>query len=98
MITIIGILLGLLLPAMQAAREASRRSQCTNNLRQLGIAIQNYHGQFKRFPPGAHMHKQEQQNSISWRVMILPFMEETTLYDQIRPKTDGGATNWAAQV
>lgn len=51
-IAIIGVLVALLLPAIQAAREAARRSQCTNNMRQLGIALQNYHSANKRFPPG----------------------------------------------
>lgn len=51
-IAIIGVLVALLLPAIQAAREAARRSQCTNNMRQLGIAAQNYHSGNKHFPPG----------------------------------------------
>lgn len=97
-IAIIGILLGLLLPAVQAAREAARRASCTNNLKQIGLALQNYHSQYKRFPPGAPLLSKEYDQSISWRVMLLPFMEQMPLYEQIRPKPDGGATNWKAQT
>jgi prepilin-type N-terminal cleavage/methylation domain-containing protein/prepilin-type processing-associated H-X9-DG protein len=96
-ISIIGILLGLLLPAVQAAREAARRTQCQNNLRQLGIAIQAYHNQVGRFPPGAPLHAVETKTSISWRVMILPQLEETNVYDHIKPNREGGATSTAAE-
>jgi prepilin-type N-terminal cleavage/methylation domain-containing protein/prepilin-type processing-associated H-X9-DG protein len=97
-IAIIGILLGILLPAVQAAREASRSASCTNNLKQIGLALQNYHSQYKRFPPAAPLLTKERDPSISWRVMILPFIEQLPLYGQIGPKPDGGATNWGAQT
>jgi prepilin-type N-terminal cleavage/methylation domain-containing protein/prepilin-type processing-associated H-X9-DG protein len=95
-IAIIGILLGLLLPAVQAAREASRRTSCANNLRQIGVAIQNYHGRHNCFPPSSPLHAVQLQASISWRVMTLPFLEHSALYRQIQPTPDGGAVNWEA--
>ncbi|MGI9457805.1 MAG: DUF1559 domain-containing protein [Aeoliella sp.] len=95
-IAIIGILLGLLLPAVQAAREASRRSQCKNNLKQIGLALQNYHGHFGQFPSGAHLHDTQMQPSISWRVMILPLIDQVAMYEEIKPLANGGASNWEA--
>ncbi|HEY3392515.1 MAG TPA: DUF1559 domain-containing protein [Lacipirellulaceae bacterium] len=75
-IAIIGILVALLLPAVQAAREAARRSQCMNNLKQLGIALQNYHSARKTFPPGAAF-----QEGTTWSGFLLPYMEENALAD-----------------
>lgn len=71
-IAIIGVLIGMLLPAVQAARESARRSQCNNNLRQLGIAMQNYHDSKKAFPPG-------NANTISGHAFLLDFMEEKAI-------------------
>jgi type II secretory pathway pseudopilin PulG len=93
-IAIVGILLGLLLPAVQAAREAARRSSCTNNLKQIGLALQNYHAQYGHFPAAAPLLARQIDPSISWRVMILPFLEETVVYEEIGPTPDGGATSW----
>lgn len=78
-IAIIGVLVALLLPAVQAAREAARRMQCGNNLKQLGLAIHNYHDTTNRLPPGALWY--ETRGSIL--VHILPYIEQQTLYDKI---------------
>ena len=81
MIAIIGILVALLLPAIQAAREAARRSQCVNNLKQIGLAIQNYELNKKHLPPGA-IWDHFLRGKGSTLVYILPFIEEQTIYDQ----------------
>ena len=75
-----GILLALLLPAVQAAREAARRSQCTNNLKQIALALRNYHDIYKTFPP-AYIADDDGKPMHSWRVLILPFLEQSPLYD-----------------
>jgi prepilin-type processing-associated H-X9-DG protein len=81
-IAIIGILIALLLPAVQAAREAARRSQCTNNLKQIGIGLHDYHDSFKTFPPSAI----EGTNvKWAWGTLILPYVEQGPLYDQLAP-------------
>ena len=77
-ITIIGILIALLLPAVQAARESARRSQCTNNEKQIGLGLLNYHLSFNTFPPGAYGGWGE-----SWTASILPHVEQMSLYETI---------------
>lgn len=77
-IAIIGILIALLLPAIQAAREAARRLQCTNNLKQLGLAMHNFHDARRKFPQG-HMRK----TCWGWASQILPYMEQPNLYKQL---------------
>jgi len=93
-ISIIGVLIALLLPAVQAAREAARRSQCVNHLRQHAIASHNYQNNMRRFPPGGRMHDLSGQNGVSWRVLLLPHLEQGVLFEQIAPVSNGGATNW----
>lgn len=84
-IAIIGILIALLLPAVQAAREAARRSQCTNNMKQIGIALHNYHDTFKTFPLGSfNLRDAWPASGTNWRTLILNFMEQTTVYDQLQ--------------
>jgi len=75
-----GILVALLLPAVQAAREAARRSQCTNNLKQIGLAMHNYHDSFGTFPP-AVIADENGRPMQSWRVAILPFIEQAGLHE-----------------
>ena len=83
-IAIIGILVALLLPAVQAAREAARRTQCTNNLKQIGIALHNYHDTHKNFPPGRlRMFVDGQGRCYSAYAHLLPFLEANNLYQQI---------------
>ena len=93
-IAIIGILVALLLPAVQAAREAARSVQCINNLKQLGLAILNYETQHGSFPPGGlhdgpdtipspyNQHNNLAYCRTNWAVCILPFLEQGNLYDR----------------
>ncbi len=73
-IAIIGILIALLLPAVQAAREAARRINCSNNVKQIGLSLQNYHGSFNQFPHGTWVGNHT--SGWSWSAVILPFMEQ----------------------
>ena len=75
-----GILAALLLPAVGAAREAARRSMCSNNLKQIGLALHNYHDTYRCFPP-AYIPDEDGQPMHSWRVLILPFLEAGALHD-----------------
>src|SRR3954462_1002506 len=77
-IAIIGILVAFLLPAVQAAREASRRSQCQNNLKQIGLAVQNHQDAKRVFPMGRNG---IDQKAVSWAFFILPYIEETAIYN-----------------
>ncbi len=78
-IAIIAILVALLLPAVQQAREAARRTQCKNNLKQLGLALQNYHDVYTTFPFGA---RSQSGTGPSWMVGILPYVDQQALYNQ----------------
>ena len=77
----VGILVALLLPAVQSAREATRRMQCSTNLRQIGVALQEYHAQYGSFPP-AYFADENGKPVHSWRVLILPFLDEDDLFEQ----------------
>ena len=108
-IAIIAILVALLLPAVQQAREAARRSSCKNNLKQLGLAMHNYHDVNRQFPPAAinltagpgTENCRHADWGATWVLMTLPFIEENAMYDQYnfneRART-GNATSGNNQI
>ena len=100
-ITIIGILIGLLLPAVQSSRESGRRLSCMNNLRQLGLAVADYETLYQIYPPAAVYHNnatpwtpssmdpaQFQYMRENWVILILPFIEKTSLSNQFYKNVD----------
>lgn len=95
-IAIIGILIALLLPAVQAAREAARRSQCVNNLKQLGIAVQNYHDAVRAFPPlrtGPLPASGSTHGEIGYLAFLTPYIEQEAVYNMINWSGAGMAAN-----
>ena len=95
-IAIIGILIALMLPAVQAAREAARRAQCGNNLKQLGLAVQTYMSTHGVFPAGAAYDNPSNdpydptsppmgQTGRGWIIAVLPYLEQQALYDKFKP-------------
>ena len=82
-ITIIGILIALLLPAVQAAREAARRMQCSNNLKQLALALHNYHASIGILPAGVYYRNGSSFNAHTWIESLFPYIEAEGTYDQI---------------
>jgi len=92
-IAIIGVLIGLLLPAVQAARESARRSQCVNNLKQVGLGLHNYESVHNCIPPAGVTNlvvNSLAHNQISWTARILPFLEQNNTYALIDWKTYWG--------
>ncbi len=97
-IAIIAVLVALLLPAVQQAREAARRSACKNNMKQIGLALHNYHDTHSSFPPGYISDRPATNNSswcrssgpfpssvqwAPWTVLILPFLDQAPVYNQM---------------
>ena len=109
-IAIIAILIALLLPAVQQAREAARRTQCRNNMKQIGLALHNYHSSFKMFPPAAIYRYSNVDNggteplNFSWITMILPYFDQAPLYNSINfsvpfwPQTDSNGNRIASTL
>jgi prepilin-type N-terminal cleavage/methylation domain-containing protein/prepilin-type processing-associated H-X9-DG protein len=105
-IAIIGILVALLLPAVQAAREAARRTSCFNNMKQIGLALHNYHDTYKSLPPGwladdpaTRLPMPEGDNGWGWASLLFPFLEQNNLAQSVqygRPILD--SANDAARV
>ena len=97
-IAIIAVLIALLLPAVQQAREAARRTQCRNNMHQMGLALHNYHDTHGTFPPNQVVQCTSSPASCAnWSgqaniwILILPFMDETALYNAFNHATSGSA-------
>lgn len=104
-IAIIAVLIALLLPAVQQAREAARRAQCLNSLKQLGLAVHNFHDQYRKLPPSVMVHPSvtdisdyNQNFGPNWAVMILPFIDQAPLYNtassSISNYMTNGDANW----
>lgn len=92
-IAIIAVLIALLLPAVQQARESARRTQCKNNMKQIGLALHNYHDTFSTLPPGAIQDfTGNAQNEASWISMILPGLDQTPLYNRANFSSCFGCT------
>ena len=85
-IAIIGILIALLLPAVQAAREAARRAHCTNNLKQIGLALHNYHDAMGTFPTGIVATTPPNNPKWGWSALILPYIEQGPLHETLNVK------------
>ena len=108
-IAIIGVLVGLLLPAVQQAREAARRMECTNNLKNLGLAVHNFHDAFNRFPSSSHQkafenpalrnnHPRDRHNDgrnrWAYSTVLLPFIEQQALYEELLQSHVGIERPW----
>lgn len=101
-ITIIAILAALLLPAVQSARESARKSQCLNNMKQLGVAMQNYVMSFERLPPGTIRNMRDVDSHLtsntSWIAHLLGFLELETLYKRINWEMEPGCDGSNADI
>src|SRR5687768_13260800 len=85
-IAIIAVLIGLLLPAVQKVREAAARAKCSNNLKQLGLAMHNYHDSLGKFP---YIRSGGGQNRHSWALLLLPYIEQDNIYNTFKNPITG---------
>ncbi len=85
-------LAALLLPAVQQARESARRNACKNNMKQIGLALHNYHDVHRTFPPGYV--SADNSNQIGWGTHILPYLDQTPLYKMVSRATDHFSKDW----
>ena len=83
-VAIIGILAGLLIPAVMMALESARKTTCQNNLRQIGIALQQHHETYRVFPPGIEWNRKGRMPLSSWAVKLYPYLEQQALFDQAK--------------
>ena len=97
-IAIIAILIGLLLPAVQKVREAAARTQCINNLKQMGLGLHNYHDAIGVLPKGFSTYTSAApfEGAWSWQAQITPYIEQDNIYRQARTFATGGGNNWYA--
>src|ERR1700749_1706914 len=96
-IAIIAVLIALLLPAVQQAREAARRSQCKNNLKQIALALHNYHDTYNALPWGGTTgNGGDVEMALTWRYSILPFIDQAPLFNQMSliDRGPSNLTNW----
>lgn len=90
-IAVIAILVGMLLPAVQGVREAARRTSCLNNIKNIGLAVHNFHSMHEFVPPGARLGE-----GTGWHAFLLPSLEQQHLYDSIQITDPGQNFEWAA--
>src|SRR5579859_3090064 len=86
-IAIIAVLIGLLLPAVQKVREAAARAKCSNNLKQLGLAMHMYHDSYQHFPASFSKNPPQLQNNWGWLTNLLPYVEQTPLFINLNATT-----------
>src|SRR6478736_3287168 len=96
---IIAVLIGLLLPAVQKVREAANRTSCQNNLKQMTLALHNYHATYNVLPPGCPgTFNGVDVNSYGFQFFLYPYMEQDNAYKVIQTALAGGAVPWAAST